>query len=468
MKVTKTSMSFKKIFFGSLLVIVSAGLSYGIYYASQAFPILAGYGAKNLCSCVTLGGRQPEDVIKNELGGGILKLGSFEWHAEDSSATASVLGFAKRKAIYRKGLGCTLMNEVEEQDLRNQKFIVATPPSINQDTINWPMGNLIKDSLIVGIDYQKINQTVADAFAEPGEEKNRRTRAILVIYDGQIIAEKYTDGFNQNSRLLGWSMTKSLTNALMGLLVKEEKVSLNDKGLFEEWKKDDRNAISIHNLMQASSGLAWKEIYSGPSDATKMLFRKRDAGLFASQSPLAKQPDTDFYYSSGTTNMLSWIIRNKVGEADYHRFPYNNLFYKIGMNSMIMEPDAGGTLIGSSFSYATARDWARFGLLYLNDGMWGSERILPEGWVEYTSTPAKGAEMGEYGAQFWLNAGAQGDPENRMYPDVPADLFWADGYEGQNVFILPSKNLVVVKLSLSSGNYLDDNKFLFDLISSLP
>jgi CubicO group peptidase (beta-lactamase class C family) len=199
-----------------------------------------------------------------------------------------------------------------------------------------------------------------------------------------------------------------------------------------------------------------------------MLFKKRDAGIYASHAPLKDEPGKVFYYSSGTTNILSWILRNKVGDSVHHRFPYENLFYKIGMNSMIMEPDAGGTFIGSSYAYATARDWARFGLLFLNDGMWGSERILPEGWVEFTSTPAVGAPKGEYGAQFWLNAGSKGNPENRMYPDVPTDLFWADGYEGQNVFIIPSENLVIVKLSQSSGNYLDDNKFLSEIIRALP
>ena len=461
-------MSLKKIFLWSFLAVIVSALSYGIYYASQAFPILAGYGAKSLCSCVALGGRQPENVISNELGSGILSLGSFEFNATDSSATGSVFGFAKRKAVYRKGLGCTLLSEIEETELRNQKFIVAKLPTVNQDTIPWPSGNLLKDTTIEGVDYGKINAVIEDAFTEPGEEKNRRTRAVIVLYDGQIISEKYTDGFTQQSRLLGWSMAKSLTNALVGLLVRQEKLSLNDHPPFEEWKNDDRSSITIQNLMQASSGLAWKEIYSGPSDATNMLFKKRDAGIFASHAPLAYPPDTDFYYSSGTTNILSWIIRNNLGDSAYHRFPYHNLFHKIGMNSMVLEPDAGGTFVGSSFAYATARDWARFGLLYLNDGMWDNERILPEGWVEFTSTPAKSAERGEYGAQFWLNAGAPGNPENRMYPAVPADLFWADGYEGQNVFILPSKNLVVVKLSLSSGNYLDDNKFLKDIISALP
>lgn len=461
-------MSVKKILIWSFLGILAIGLSYGIYYASQAFPILSGYGAKNLCSCVTLGGRQPEDVISHELGSGILSLGSFAFHPEDSSATASVFGFAKRKAIYRKGLGCTLLSEIDEEELRSQKFNLAELPPVNQDTIPWPAGNLVKDTTITGIDYEKINAAVEEAFAEPGEEKNRRTRAIIVLYGEQIIAEKYAEGFNERSRHLGWSMAKSLTNALVALLVREGKISIVDKAPIPDWKNDNRSAITIHNLLQASSGLAWEEVYSGPSDATNMLFKRRDAGLYASHAPLIKQPDTDFYYSSGTTNILSWIVRNNLGDSAYYKFPYNQLFYKVGMNSMVLEPDAGGTFIGSSFAYATARDWARFGLLYLNDGMWGNQRILPEGWIEYTVTPAKAAERGEYGAQFWLNAGAPGNPENRIFPDVPTDLFWADGYEGQNVFVLPSKNLVVVKLSQSSGNFLDDNKFLADIISALP
>jgi len=417
---------------------------------------------------VVLGGRQSEDVISNELGSSTLSLGTFAFDFKDSSATGSVFGFAKRKAIYRKGLGCTLLNEISENELRDQKFNIAEPPSINQDTINWPMGNLIMDTFLTGIDYEKINKNVEDAFAESGEEKTRRTRAIIVVYDGQIIVEKYADGFDRNSRHLGWSMAKSITNALVGLLVKEGKISLNDAAPVEEWKNDNRSGITISNLMQASSGLNWEENYAGPSDATKMLFKKREAGIYASHAPLKDEPGKNFYYSSGTTNILSWIVRNTTGDAAYHSFPYKNLFYKIGMNSMVMEPDAGGTFVGSSYAFATARDWARFGLLYLNDGMWGSVRLLPEGWVEYTTTPAIGAERGEYGAQFWLNAGASGNPENRIYPDVPTDLFWADGYEGQNVFIIPSKNLVVVKLSQSNGNYLDDNKFLSEIINALP
>lgn len=460
-------MSAKKIIGWSLLIIIVGALAYGGYYASQAFPIITGYGAKNLCSCAYLSGRSEQSVLDNELSAFPLSIGSFNLNTEDSSATASVFGFAKHKAIYRKGLGCTLVNEMSEEELRNQKFNLAAALP-NQDTIAWPMGNLVRDTVLDGVNYDLLNTTVEDAFAEPGDKKNRRTRAILVIYDGQIIAEKYADGFDKNTRQLGWSMAKSVTNSLIGILYRDGKLLLNDRPPFEEWKNDNRANITIHNLMQMSSGLLWEENYSKPSDATNMLFKSKDAGLLASHAPYESQPGKVFEYSSGTSNMLSWIIRHTVGDSGYYKFASERLFKKTGMHSMILEPDAGGTFVGSSYAFATPRDWGRFGLLFLNDGMFNGERILPEGWSEYSSSPCEGAAMGEYGAQFWLNAGSKTDVVKRYYPDVPADLFWADGYEGQNVFILPSKDLVVVKLSQSSGNYLDDNKFLADIIKALP
>lgn len=460
-------MPAKKIIGLSLLVIFLGMISWGVYYASQAFPIITGYGAKNLCSCAYLSNRSEQSVLDNELSAFPLSIGTFELHPEDSSATASVFGFAEHKAVYRKGLGCTLVNEISEEELRNQTFNLPKPLG-NQDSIPWPMGNLMNDTILQDIHYELLNKTVEDAFAEPGKVKNRRTRAILVLYDGQIIAEKYAEGFDKNTRQLGWSMAKSVTNSLIGILVRDGKLSLNDAAPFEEWKNDNRSALTINNLMQMSSGLTWEENYSRPSDATNMLFRTKDAGLFASHAKLKDEPGKVFQYSSGTSNMLAWIIRHAVGDSAYYTFATERLFKKTGMHSMILEPDAGGTYVGSSYAFATARDWARFGLLFLNDGMFNGERILPEGWSEYSSTPCEGAEMGQYGAQFWLNAGSKTDVVKRMYPDVPADLYWADGYEGQNVFILPSKDLVVVKLSQSGGNYLDDNKFLADIIKALP
>ncbi|MFM7194555.1 MAG: serine hydrolase domain-containing protein, partial [Bacteroidota bacterium] len=174
-----------------------------------------------------------------------------------------------------------------------------------------------------------------------------------------------------------------------------------------------------------------------------------------------------FEYSSGPTNIISRIVRKTIGDLDYHRFPYRRLFRKIGMNGMIVEPDPSGTFVGSSYSYAPARDWARFGLLYLHDGVWQGRRILPEGWVSYTSTPAPAALRGEYGAQWWLNAGAPGNPADRTYPDVPTDSFQCEGFDGQYVFVIPSKELVVVRLGLTQNGEFDMNGFVAGILRSI-
>ncbi|MBT1697518.1 beta-lactamase family protein [Fulvivirgaceae bacterium PWU4] len=459
-------MNIKRIIKRSLLAIVLLVVSYALYYAWQAFPIISGYGAKNMCSCVMLAGRAPEDVIKNELGGFPLRLGSFEANYQDSSATGSVFGLAKRKAVYRKGLGCSLVVEMSEEELRSQKVNLPGAPPANQDTLAWPMGNLVNDTIATGIDNEKLAQVMDSAFSEPGPQKLRRTRAVIVVHNGKIVAERYAPGFSATSKLIGWSMTKSITNALVGILVKQGKLNIDAPATVKTWT-DERKNITLNDLMHASSGLSWEENYGGPSGATNMLFKKKDMGLYAAEAKAAMKPGEVFYYSSGTTNIISRIVRETIGDEGYYKFPYEQLFYRIGMYNTTIEPDAGGTFVGSSYSFGTARDWARFGLLYLHDGVWNNERILPEGWVKYTTTPAKGADRGQYGAQFWLNAGAPGNPKNRYYPDAPADLYWADGFEGQNVFVIPSENLVIVKLSLSQGDYLDDNKFLAGIVEAV-
>jgi CubicO group peptidase (beta-lactamase class C family) len=460
-------MNFKKLFKRIFQVILLITVSYGIYYCWQAFPIISGYGAKNMCSCVMIAGRDPDDVRKNELGFSPVRLGNYEADIADSSATGTFLGFAKRKAIYRKGLGCSLVVEISEENLRAQKINLPTVPKVDQDSVLWPTGNKTYDSIPSNINTGKINETLDDAFSEPGSDSLRRTRAVVVVYDGKIIAERYANGFTKDSKLIGWSMTKSITNALVGILIKQEKLKLEQNTVLPLWRVDERKNITLNDLMHASSGLDWEENYGGPSGATNMLFKKKDMGLYASEVGSAHKPGEVFYYSSGTTNIISRIVRETVGDENYYRFPYEELFYKIGMYNTVIEPDAGGTFVGSSYSFGPARDWARFGLLYLNDGVWLGQRILPEGWVKYTTTPAKGAKRGQYGAQFWLNAGAPENSKDRYYPDVPTDLFSANGVDGQNVFIIPSKKLVIVKLSMSKGDRVDNNKFLAGVIGAV-
>jgi CubicO group peptidase (beta-lactamase class C family) len=458
----------KKFILRIILFIVLAGLAYGIYYAWQAVPIMTGYSAKNMCSCVMVAGRNPEDVTKNELGFSPIKLAKTEVSFEDSSATSTLFGLAKRKAIFRKGLGCALLVQMDEVEFRSYKPTLAIAPNEKQDTIAWPDGDLNADTLTAAVNMIKIQHALDDAFNEPGPNKTRRTRAMLIVYDGKIIAERYADGFNKHSKLIGWSMTKSITNALVGILVKQGKLNIDQPAPVKTWDGDDHKKITLNDLMHASSGLDWVENYNSPSGATNMLFKSKDMGVYAATAKVKDKPGEIFYYSSGTTNIISRIVRETVGDESYYKFPYEELLYKIGMNNTILETDAGGTIVGSSYSYGPARDWARFGLLYLNDGVWNGKRILPEGWVKYTTTPAKGAQRGQYGAQWWLNAGAPGNPQDRIYPDAPTDLFWADGYEGQNVFVIPSKKLVIAKLSLSqSGEYLDDNTFLKEICQAV-
>lgn len=461
-------MSIRSLIKKSWPYVVVAIVLFGVYYVRQALPIISGYGAKNLCSCVYVGNRPPASVIENELASFPLSLADFRTDNSDSSAYGSVFGMAPRKAIYRKGLGCTLISQIDEAELRAQKIRRPSKPLINQDTLPWPMGNVLNDTIQFNIDKDALTKVVDKAFEEPGGKPSRRTRAILVLYNGEIIAEKYAEGFNQNSKQMGWSMTKSLTNAMIGYMAFKDGLNLKNNAPIWEWRQDERKFITIDHLMHMSSGLGWNESYSGPSSATNMLFKSRFMGMFAADNKLKHKPGEVFYYSSGTTNIISRLIRQVYNEDKYYRFPYEELFYKIGMLSLVMEPDAGGTFVGSSYSYATARDWARFGLLFLNEGVWNGERLLPEDWIKYTTTPAPAAKRGEYGAQFWLNAGEAGNKSNRIYPDVPTDLYWADGFEGQNVFILPSKQLVVVKLSQTTGNALDDNQFLKDIIDLLP
>jgi CubicO group peptidase (beta-lactamase class C family) len=454
-----------KIIKRTALALILGILAYGVYYLSQALPIIGGYGAKNLCSCVFVAGRDPQQVIAQELGASLVNLGTYEAHYEDSSATASVFGLSKRKAIYRKGVGCTLISEISEEELRSQKINIQSKPIVNQDTIAWPCGNKVSDSSLRK--FSKLASVVDAAFAETDKENPVNTRAVIVVQNGELVGEKYAPTFNQNTKLIGWSMTKTITNAMVGVLVKEGKLKVEEPAPVSEWRGDERSKITLNNLMQASSGLAWEEVYGGPSTATNMLFKKKDAGGYAAQSKIQDQPTTKWYYSSGTTNIISRITRQTIGDQDYYQFAYREIFNQIGAYSMVIEPDASGTYVGSSFSYATARDWARFGLLYLNDGVWSNKRIFPEGWVKYSTSPASAAPQGEYGAQIWLNAGNKNNPSDKRFPDVPNDMYLMDGFEGQSVIMIPSRQVVIVRLGLSQKREFDVNAFVRDVLKVL-
>lgn len=450
-----------------IIGLVVVGLIYGISYAWRALPIISGYGAKNLCSCVFVSGRVVEDVKANELKvNPLLSVGTFKLNWSDSSAVGSVFGLVKKKAIYRKGLGCTLINDITEEELRNQKIVLAEieQPS---DSSYWPFGKVIKDTLFENVDYDKLKLAIDNAFVETDPSVKLNTRGVVVVYKDQIIGEQYVDGFNEKTPQMGWSMTKSITATLIGMLAKDNLLDIYQKAPIDIWKNDERNEITIDHLMRMSSGLAWEEVYSGPSTAVSMLYEKADMGGFASMQPLKYNPDEVWYYSSGTSNILSKIIRTTTADS-YYNYVRERLFSPLGMTSAVIEPDASGTYVGSSYMYASPRDWAKFGLLYLNNGNWNGEQLLPKDWITYVSTPTDAAPTAEYGAHFWLNANEASDDHYVYYPDAPKDLYSANGFEGQRVFIIPSKDMVIVRLGQTKkrGSF-DFNKFLREVIASV-
>lgn len=447
-----------------VLLLLAITLGYGIWYAWRAFPIISGFGAKNMASAVYLQHRNPDSVLHQELAFFPVSLGTYTINKEDSSVTGSVWGLAKRKAIYRTGVGCTLVNDFTEATMRQQHFNLPAAPMQNRDTIPWPLGEKISDPIPAGIDTTLLRQAIDHTMQLTHRGKPAHTRAFLVVYDGKIVGERYAPGFDKNSVMLGWSMSKSLTAAVIGVLVKDGKLDPEAPAPVPEWKNTPKEKITLKELLQQTSGLDYTENYDGPSEATDMLFKRGDMGAFTASLPLKFQPGTIFNYSSGNANILSRIIRHTVGDSAYAAFPYQALFRKINMYSLLLEPDASGTYIGSSYSYATARDFARFGLLYYNNGVWNGEQVLPVNWVKETIQPAAADKQRHYGYAFWLNGFDEKDPAKHLFPDVPNDLFFADGYGGQNIYIIPSKKLVVVRLGVLT---IDENQFLKEVLRAV-
>ena len=454
----------KKLFTALTVVFGTMLIALLVYVVVSFPPIMRGMAAKTLCSCIYVAGRSPESVIRKELQvfPGLSAI-DFKINNDDSTVTTALL-WQTSKAIYRKGLGCTLLSEANESDVRGQRLNIDAGNYPAQDTIPWPVGDLYAFTTAKNIDRHGIDKIVEGAFQEQDPENPIHTHGVVVVYNGKIVSERYAAGFNHNSIMTGWSMTKSITNALVGILVRQGKLRVEDPAPVAEWMNDERRTITLNHLLQASSGLAWSENYFLPgSDFHNMFIHSDDKAGYAIGRELEHTPGKYFQYSSGTTNILSQIIRRTVGEKDYHTFPYRELFEKIGMHHALLEPDASGTFVASSYGYASVRDWARLGLLYLNDGVVNGERILPEGWVEYSTTPAPAAPMGEYGAQIWLNRGDPGNPNKVKFPGLPHEAIVFSGFEDNFVVIVPSKNLVIVRLGVTHN----DNFSLSNLVTGI-
>ncbi len=469
----------KRIWTGIIVILAILFVLVGYFVISNAStfrlaPIGIGYKAKILCSGIFISHREPQSILSEDLSyPPELGIAKTKINYEDQSVTASVYGLMKRQAVYREGLGSTLLSGFTQDEFFSQSNALPEFLPENPESVPWPTGDKIATSEIPpNVDRQLLRQALDRAFSEPDTERLRRTRAVVIVYDGHLIAERYSPGITKDTPLIGWSMTKSVTSALVGILVGQGNLSIEEPAPVPEWKEPDgpRSNITLDHLLRMSSGLKFVEEYEDnpASDVNIMLFLKPDAAAYAASMPVEARPDEKWSYSSGTTNIISRIIRHTIGnQADYAAFPRKALFNRIGMRSAIMEMDASGTYVGSSFMYATARDWARFGLFYLQDGIWEGERILPEGWVKYSIEPTPGAPKGQYGAHFWLNRGNPDNPEDRPFPQLPTDLFLAWGFQEQQTIILPSHKLVLVRLGMTHQGQWGLESFVLDVLKAI-
>ncbi len=430
-----------KSIFRRILQIISflllAGLAYGVYYINSLMPVITGYPAKFLCSAMFVSGREQAEVEAMDLHFSFIKYVKNVVDIKDSSVTSSFL-WGKSKAIYRRGFGATLLRGVKEDEFRKVKF-PETKFSFNPDTTKWPLGNILpkKGSSTDTVQLERIAEKLLDEEGYTGH-----AFGFMVVHKGIPVVEAYQPQFNEKTRFLSWSMAKSVTNALAGMLIKDGKLKLEQQADIPEWQNDDRKKITIDDLLHMQSGLRWNEDYGNRSDVTVMLYCENDFARFTYNHPMQYPAGTHWYYSSGSVNVLNYLMRKTIGnDDDYYRFSQERLFNKIGMANAVFEVDASGTQVGSSYVYATVRDYARFGLLYLNDGKINGEQILPEGWVKYTTTPASDSK-GKYGALFWLN-------QAKAFPSAPTDMYSCNGHDGQQIFIIPSKELVVVVVGYS-------------------
>ncbi len=430
------------------------------YFAYTTYPkldIISGFAAKSVASHYYIAGRDLQYTEEEDNKEPTMGMAKSELFENEKTARSEAFGLKKRWAIYREGVGVVLV----PSDKNKEDASFAKPHRDKTPTnLPYPYGDLSqKDTVFQNVDYSKLKTVVNKAF-ENTEENQKKTRTVLVVYKDQIIGEKYIDGFDKNSMILGWSMGKSITSAVIGALEKDGKVSLNQSNLFEEWKNDDRKNITLANLLNMNSGLEWEENYFKICDVTKMLFLEEDMTQSQLIKPLTGTPNESWNYSSGTTNLLSGFIRNQFKtQQEYLDYWYSSIIDKIGMHSMIVETDFKGNYIGSSYAWATTRDWAKFGLLYLHNGNWNGEQILNTSWIDFTRKPTNGSN-GVYGGHFWMNAGGK-------YPDVPKDMYSLNGFQGQRVYIIPSKDLVVVRTGTHGEANFNVNEFLSEIISAI-
>jgi CubicO group peptidase (beta-lactamase class C family) len=425
----------------TLIILIAAGVLWLWLRPPELLRVGANYAAKTVCSNVFLAGRDADEVLHSDVqapGIGLLRVVRVSVDQQHGVVRAGFLGFiGGGLAVSRPGAGCTT---VPDGRLDQVAALPARPSTSIRSgaaasgTALWPDGDAVTPMPAVQ------SLLADDTLTGPG------MRAVVVIDHGRIVAERYAAGFTAATPLLGWSMAKTLTAALVGLLIKDGKLALDQSGFWPPG--DGRDHIRIADLMAMSSGLRFNEDYGVVSDVTRMLYMEPDTAGFAYAQPLAHPVGESWSYSSGTANIVARIVQDISGGSTPIQ---DRLFIPLGMNSAVIEADEHGTLVGSSYMYADARDWARFAQFLLQAGVWQGQELLPAGYVDMMAAPVA-ASRGQYGHGFvWLWAS---DPIiEGQNPDVafgiPPDTFYLSGHDGQSIAVMRSRQIAVIRLGLT-------------------
>jgi CubicO group peptidase (beta-lactamase class C family) len=455
----------RKLFLILAAATACGALALSVARARDVPEVATGFVANVICSETFVSGLDPKRNLA-ETTDAMPGAGPITWAMDTKvdrqrkDVTVTLFGFGRSHAVYREGVGCTLEHG---EALADGRLSPLKPQAALLPEIAGPG--------LVAPQSPQLAAALDRAFAEPAEAPFRHTRAVVVMKDDRIVAERYADGIGTDTPLLGFSATKSVISALIGILVREGRLTRDQPVPIAAWQNPDdpRHAITVDELLRHTAGLALgsslqASLASVLEPVNRMKFMESDMAAFAERAPLESAPGRVWNYHDGNYLILSHLIRNAAGgrAADVMRFAREELFGPLGMRNVVMQFDAAGTPEGSGAMMASARDWARFGQLYLDDGVAGGKRILPEGWVRYSASPTPHAWVG-IGAGFWTNLGDSFGAHYRVEHGWPRDAFFAKGTIGQYVIIVPSQRLVIVRLG-RSPNMPPEADGVFDLV----
>jgi len=433
-----------------------------------------GINAHHLCAGLWVVGRDhprlPDAVIAED----ISRFPAFRWEAgfryavdsANSTVTVTAPGTGSRSARYNGDQGCAILPAGARHVFFEPKPVARRLPAATAQ--DWPTGDRDAVGRFADIPAARLDSILDWAFNDAALRRAQNTRGIVAVHRGRIIAERYAPGWGPYTPQISWSMGKSIAATLIGVLVQQGRLRLDQPAPVPAWQgaRDPRRSIKVADLLRMSSGLDFDNFglnpessYNAANEHFRIYFDAVDVFAHSVNQPLRFEPGSVWRYRNSDPLTLMALARASVESSgeDWLSFPQRELFDRIGARSFVLETDAWGNFIITGFDYGGTRDWARLGLLYLWNGVWQGTRILPPDWAEFVSSPAPGDPSRGYGGLFWLNRGG-------AMPRLPADAYWMAGYMGQTTMIVPSRDLVVVRHGPSPGG---DQAYFEELVARI-